>query len=87
MRIFFGCFIWVFSEYVDFILDKSVVTLLDGPETVTVTLLDDRKANETVEVIQLTLVERNPSKIEGEYLLGEVKIFIKDINGRQCKYI
>ena len=54
---------------------------------VTVTLLNDRVV-ETVEELQLTLVEIENSEIaQGEYLLEDVIITIVDRNGIICIYM
>ena len=77
--ILFVCF--YFAENVDFTLDRSNVVLGQDPVNVTVTLLNDGIANEGVEELQLTLVDRDGQNNFGEFLLDKVTITIVDRNG------
>ena len=70
------------AENVDYTLDRSnMIVLGQYPVNFTLTLLNDRIANETNEELQLTLVEINAANSQGEYLLNKVTITIADKNG------
>ena len=75
-------FSFFFAES-DFTLSRDFITLGEFPETVTVTLLDDREANEPDETVVITLEERDPQDADGEFLLDVVTISITDLNGQQ----